>query len=158
MTAELSVGAALLRAAARRAPESDARRLLAAAAIVDSEDAAVEGRVEAALAAELLALLDGAPPEPLAVYDRGQRILVDRPRARFGAWYELFPRSTSPTPGAHGTFETTIAWLPYVAEMGFDVLYLPPIHPIGRTNRKGKNNAPVCALGDPGSPWAVGSE
>ena len=68
------------------------------------------------------------------------RVTVERERARFSAWYELFPRSTSPDPTRHGTFADVEARLPYVADMGFDVLYLPPVHPVGHTNRKGRNN------------------
>ncbi len=84
-------------------------------------------------------------------------VQVDRQRARFGAWYELFPRSTSPVPGRHGTFKDLEAHLPYVADMNFDVLYLPPIHPIGRSFRKGRNNSTTVGPDDPGSPWAIGS-
>src|SRR3984957_12759165 len=82
--------------------------------------------------------------------------VADRPRAQYGAWYEMVPRSQSRTPGQHGTFKDCIARLPDIAEMGFDVLYLPPIHPIGHTNRKGSNNAVTAAEGDPGSPYAIG--
>ncbi len=84
-------------------------------------------------------------------------VVVEPVKARFSAWYEMFPRSCSPSPGAHATFSDCEARLPYVAEMGFDVLYLPPIHPIGITHRKGRNNAPVCEPKDPGSPWAIGA-
>jgi starch synthase (maltosyl-transferring) len=84
-------------------------------------------------------------------------LIADRERARFSAWYELFPRSTATTPGKHGTFRDVEARLPYVAEMGFDVLYLPPIHPIGREKRKGKNNTLVPTPEDVGSPWAIGA-
>jgi starch synthase (maltosyl-transferring) len=90
-------------------------------------------------------------------YPREIPIVVDRERARFSAWYEMFPRSTG-TGGEHGTFATAAERLPYVAEMGFDVLYLPPIHPIGTTFRKGKNNALEAEDDDVGSPWAIGSE
>ncbi|HZK67355.1 MAG TPA: alpha-amylase family glycosyl hydrolase, partial [Chloroflexota bacterium] len=90
-------------------------------------------------------------------YDRELRIVVDRERARFSAWYELFPRSTSPDLGRPGSFRDLEARLPYVAEMGFDVLYLPPIHPIGRSFRKGKNNVVSAGPADPGSPWGIGS-
>jgi starch synthase (maltosyl-transferring) len=83
-------------------------------------------------------------------------LVVDRPVARAGAWYELFPRSQGPLSGAHGTFQDCIARVPEVAALGFDVLYLPPIHPIGITNRKGKNNALQAAADDPGSPYAIG--
>ena len=85
-------------------------------------------------------------------------LVVDPPLARFSTWYELFPRSTSEEPGRHGTFADVVARLPYVADMGFDVLYLPPVHPIGRSFRKGPNNAPVAGPDDPGSPWAIGAE
>jgi starch synthase (maltosyl-transferring) len=82
---------------------------------------------------------------------------VDRVKARFSAWYEMFPRSAAREPGRHGTFRDVEARLPYVAELGFDVLYFPPIHPIGTTNRKGRNNALKAAPGDPGSPYAIGA-
>jgi starch synthase (maltosyl-transferring) len=84
-------------------------------------------------------------------------LVADRPRARAGAWYEMMPRSQSPVAGRHGTFDDSIARLPEIAALGFDVLYLTPIHPIGRTNRKGRNNALTAAPGDPGSAYAIGS-
>ncbi len=84
-------------------------------------------------------------------------LMADRPRARTGAWYEMVPRSQGTVPGRHGTFSDCIARLPDIAAMGFDVVYLTPIHPIGRTNRKGRNNAVTAAEGDPGSPYAIGS-
>jgi starch synthase (maltosyl-transferring) len=84
-------------------------------------------------------------------------LVVDRDRARFGSWYEMVPRSQGKIPGAHGTFDDCIARLPDVAAMGFDVVYLTPIHPIGQKNRKGRNNAVTASGGDPGSPYAIGS-
>ena len=84
-------------------------------------------------------------------------LVVDRERARFSAWYEMFPRSASPEPGRHGTFRDCEARLSSVAKMGFDILYFPPIHPIGHVNRKGANNSLVAEPGDVGSPWAIGS-
>jgi len=84
-------------------------------------------------------------------------LVADRARARYSTWYELFPRSTAPEAGRHGTFKDVAQRLPYVAEMGFDVLYFPPIHPIGRDKRKGRNNALTTEPGDVGSPWAIGS-
>jgi starch synthase (maltosyl-transferring) len=84
-------------------------------------------------------------------------LMVDRPRARAGAWYEMVPRSQGQTPGQHGTFKDCIARLPDVAATGFDVVYFTPIHPIGQTNRKGRNNAATAAAGDPGSPYAIGA-
>jgi starch synthase (maltosyl-transferring) len=85
-------------------------------------------------------------------------LVADRPRARAGAWYEMMPRSQSPTADRHGTFDDCVARVPEIAALGFDVLYLTPIHPIGRTNRKGRNNALVAEPDDPGSPYAIGSE
>src|SRR6202034_3512255 len=82
---------------------------------------------------------------------------VDREKARFSTWYEVFPRSCAPEAGRHGTFRDCELWLPYIASMGFDVVYLPPIHPIGREFRKGKNNSPHPQPTDFGSPWAIGS-
>ncbi len=90
-------------------------------------------------------------------YQKELLVVVDRKKAVFSAWYERFPRSCAPKPGRHGTFKDCEAILPEIARMGFDVLYLPPIHPIGRTKRKGKNNNPVCVEGDVGSPWAIGA-
>jgi starch synthase (maltosyl-transferring) len=84
-------------------------------------------------------------------------LLADRPIARAGAWYEMMPRSQSSVRGKHGTFDDCINRLPDIAALGFDVLYLPPIHPIGRVNRKGRNNSLRCEPGDPGSPYAIGS-
>jgi starch synthase (maltosyl-transferring) len=93
----------------------------------------------------------------MTFYPKTLQVVVEPVKARFSAWYEMFPRSGGPVPGVHGTFADCEARLPYIAGMGFDVLYLPPIHPIGTTHRKGRNNAPVCGPGDPGSPWAIGA-
>ncbi len=90
-------------------------------------------------------------------YSKELRVVVDRERARFSSWYEMFPRSCTDNQQRHGTFRDCIARLDYVAGMGFDILYLPPIHPIGVTGRKGKNNSFPPAPGDTGSPWAIGS-
>ncbi len=92
-----------------------------------------------------------------AEYDRVLSITVDRERAGHSAWYELFPRSAASAPGKHGTLKDVEARLPYVASMGFDVLYLPPIHPVGTTFRKGKNNATEANGDDVGSPWGIGA-
>ena len=85
-------------------------------------------------------------------------VTVDRKRAQFSAWYEMFPRSAADQPGVHGTLKDVEKRLPYVASMGFDVLYLPPIHPVGTAFRKGKNNATQAVAGDVGSPWAIGAK
>ena len=89
--------------------------------------------------------------------ERPLELYVDRPEAVFSAWYELFPRSQGKDPDKHGTFADTTRRLPEIAAMGFDVIYLPPIHPIGVTHRKGRNNNPSCVPGDLGSPWAIGA-
>lgn len=86
------------------------------------------------------------------------QVYVDRKKALFSTWYEFFPRSASSTSGQHGTFKDCIQLLPRIANMGFDVLYFPPVHPIGEVNRKGKNNAENAEKGDVGSPWAIGSK
>lgn len=90
-------------------------------------------------------------------YDRELRVVAEHKKANFSSWYELFPRSAS-LQGTHGTFRDVIKLLPRIQQMGFDVLYLPPIHPIGKENRKGKNNNVRSAPGEPGSPWAIGSD
>ncbi|HEX6892000.1 MAG TPA: maltotransferase domain-containing protein, partial [Chryseolinea sp.] len=90
-------------------------------------------------------------------YDKVLEVVVEHEKASFSTWYELFPRSAS-LEGKHGTFKDVIKLLPRVASMGFDVLYLPPIHPIGKVNRKGKNNNVKAEPGEPGSPWAIGSD
>jgi starch synthase (maltosyl-transferring) len=92
------------------------------------------------------------------IYGKELVVRVDRPRARFSSWYEMFPRSCTTSPERPGTLRDCADYVEYVAEMGFDVLYLPPIHPIGVTERKGKNNSAAPAPGDPGSPWAIGSK
>jgi starch synthase (maltosyl-transferring) len=92
-----------------------------------------------------------------AQLERALPVLVERERGRFSSWYELFPRSTSTDPSRPGTLADAIDRLPYVASMGFDVVYLPPVHPIGRSHRKGRNNATVATADDVGSPWAIGA-
>jgi starch synthase (maltosyl-transferring) len=94
----------------------------------------------------------------LTATDRSFPIFIDREKAIFSAWYELFPRSQSGRADRHGTFDDVIRRLPYVRDLGFDVLYFPPIHPIGRKNRKGRNNSLTAQPGDPGSPYAIGSQ
>ena len=114
-----------------------------------------DARVTAALDPKLDALLAKYPDRTGAARSDAFELTVDRERARFGAWYELFPRSTG-TKTKHGTFKTAAKALPRIADMGFDVVYLPPIHPIGRSFRKGKNNALKAGPRDVGSPWAIG--
>ena len=152
---ELLEGAQLLHDVGQRAPEAEAKWLQSQAEQVRQGDASVRLRVAldpilASVAARY------ADRDAGSTYDRTLRVWVDRPRARFGAWYELFPRSAGEVPGQHGTFADVIKRLPLIAEMGFDVLYLPPIHPIGRSYRKGPNNTLEASEQDPGSPWAIG--
>ncbi|MDH4161600.1 MAG: alpha-1,4-glucan--maltose-1-phosphate maltosyltransferase [Nitrospirota bacterium] len=114
--------------------------------------------VALALGQELTVLMERYPDRNYAVmYGRELEVIVDPPKALFSTWYEFFPRSVRPERGTHGTFRDCEKFLPYVASMGFDVIYLPPIHPIGTTKRKGKNNATEASLDDIGSPWAIGS-
>ncbi len=93
-----------------------------------------------------------------ATYEKTLMVEVERKKALFSSWYELFPRSTSAVPGKHGTFKDVENVIPLVAKLGFDILYFPPIHPIGSSFRKGKDNSPAAEPGEPGSPWAIGSE
>ncbi len=158
VTVDLMVGARLVAAASRRAVGAHATQLQRWATALDG-DGGLDGKLRLALDEELAHLVTLYPDRRWATrYGRELMVLVDREKARFSAWYEMFPRSCSPEPGRHGTLKDCEARLPYVAHMGFDVLYLPPIHPIGHTHRKGKNNTPVAAPGDVGSPWAIGSE
>ena len=158
VSGELQVGTTLVRDAAARARGSNRKRLEAMAARIGGERPARE-RVRAALGGHLAALMSRNPDRSRSTrYDRELRLTVDPPKAVFSSWYELFPRSWAAEPGRHGTFRDVEAVLPYVAGMGFDVLYLPPVHPIGRTHRKGKNNSLRAKATDPGSPWAIGSE
>src|SRR4029077_13314599 len=107
---------------------------------------------------ELLDLMQRYPERSFASrYGKQLTVFVDREKARFSTWYEVFPRSCSPEAGRHGTFLDLETWLPYIASMGFDVLYLPPIHPVGRAFRRGKNNSAEAQSEDVGSPWAIGS-
>jgi len=153
---ELLEGGVHIRNAADRAVGADAERLREIADQVAGSQEAAE-RVAVALGDELALLMERYPDRSRsATYERMLAVTAERERARYGAWYEVFPRSCSPEPGRHGTFRDTEAWLPYISGMGFDVLYLPPIHPIGRTNRKGPNNSLVAGPDDPGSPWAIG--
>ena len=115
-------------------------------------------RVSAARDAALKALMDARPDRSHSTtWEPALPVHVDPVRARFSAWYEMFPRSVTPDPSRSGTFREAEARLPEIADMGFDVLYLPPVHPIGRTHRKGRNNSLVPEPGDPGSPWAIGA-
>ncbi len=152
---DLRVGAALLERAATGMPRADREPLLAAAeALVRPGDPLA--RAAPALSHRVTELLDRYPLRELVTRGRQHGVWVDRPLARCGAWYEMFPRSTGGRDAdgnpVHGTFATATAALPRIADMGFDVVYLPPIHPIGAVHRKGRNNAVTAEAGDVGSP------
>jgi starch synthase (maltosyl-transferring) len=154
VASELAEGAALVRAAAGRAGEADAQVLSAYAARMSEGEAQGEA-VAAAREARLGTLMQMHLDRRDATWaERAFEIMVDRERARFAAWYEFFPRSGQP--GRHATFKDAEAQLERAAAMGFDVVYLPPIHPVGRTHRKGRNNTLVAGPDDPGSVWAIG--
>ena len=152
VSVELLIGAGLIEAAATRAPETEARRLRAwAVEISRGEPASLSWRTERALDEKMAAMTSRFPDRRLAGHAaREWRVVVDPVLARAGAWYEMFPRSCPGRKGRHGTFQDVEAHLPRIAEMGFDVLYFPPVHPVGRAFRKGKNNNPDCAAGRTG--------
>ncbi len=148
----MKTGALLIEAKAKRATKDAAAQLRAFAAKVQA------GSTDTAFDNALLTAMNRLPETELQTrYERTLRVWVDRERARFSSWYELFPRSWG-KPGQHGTLRDVAAQLDYVEEMGFDVLYLPPIHPIGRSFRKGKNNTTEAKEGEVGSPWAIGAK
>jgi len=152
-------GANLAAAAATRAQTSDAQKLLELSAKMKKlARADREAALAVANSEGLAELMTRYPDRSRATtYEKELHLWVDRPKARFSSWYELFPRSCTTDAQKPGTFRDCASRLQYVAETGFDVLYLPPIHPIGRKGRKGKNNSLVVSPGDPGSPWAIGS-
>jgi starch synthase (maltosyl-transferring) len=155
---EMAEGAALLDALAERGRGPD-RKVVAGAAgsLRGAGDAAAA--LEAVGAPEVVEAAGRLQPRADAVVHRPElEVIADRPLARFGAWYEMFVRSQGTQPGRGGTFADAERRLPDIAAMGFDVVYLAPIHPIGRTGRKGPNNSLHAGPGDPGSPWAIGSD
>src|SRR6185437_3495910 len=157
VTVNLLIGRDLIQAAALRAAGVDAERLNAIATAMEHGEQR-EQTLKTVLEQELADLMARHADHPWpTTYDKELAVIVDRVRAGFGAWYEAFPRSCATEPGRHGTFQDCEAHLPYIAGMGFDVLYLPPIHPIGWTFRKGKNNDPVGNPDSVGSPWAIGA-
>ncbi|HSO07467.1 MAG TPA: maltotransferase domain-containing protein, partial [Pelomicrobium sp.] len=152
------VGAHLIEEASKRAEGKDAEHLLRWAERLAGKRSADELK-RIGLDEELGALAMRYPDRSLALrYPKELTVTVERAKARFSTWYELFPRSAAPEPGRHGTLRDVAARLPYVAAMGFDVLYLPPIHPVGRVKRKGRNNTLDPGPDDVGSPWAIGSD
>ncbi|NLU83946.1 maltotransferase domain-containing protein [Rhodococcus sp. HNM0569] len=157
---DLELGARLFERAAEGVPRGDRPTLLAVAASLRS-GREVPDAIAPAFASDVTEQLRAYPLRELVTRGAVHRVVVDRPRALFGSWYEFFPRSTGGRDDVgrpvHGTFATAAADLPRIAAMGFDVVYLPPIHPIGEVNRKGPNNSLTPGPGDVGSPWAIGS-
>ncbi|MFF2524838.1 alpha-1,4-glucan--maltose-1-phosphate maltosyltransferase [Streptomyces liangshanensis] len=159
----LAEGAALYERAAVGVPKKDGREaVLAAVDALRDRDRPAGARLAAALSQDATAALGRHPLRELVSSSRPLRLLVERRRALFGSWYELFPRSEGAVvkegePPVSGTFRTAAERLPAVAAMGFDVVYLPPVHPIGTTHRKGPNNTLTPGPEDVGVPWAIGS-
>ncbi|MFI1753993.1 alpha-1,4-glucan--maltose-1-phosphate maltosyltransferase [Streptomyces sp. NPDC020571] len=154
----LEEGAELYRRAAAGVPKEAGRSvLLAAAATLLDDTLPVATRLAAALTPRVDAVLARHPLRELVTSSDPLPLLVERERALYGAWYEFFPRSEGTPAQPHGTFRTAARRLPAIAAMGFDVVYLPPVHPIGTTHRKGRNNTLTATPDDVGVPWAIGS-
>ncbi len=154
---ELREGRRLIEATVAAAPAALRPRMKALCEQLAAADEPEQRRL--LLSAEVAALMEQAEPRQFAVRSaKTYKLVADRAAARFASWYELFPRSMSDNPDRHGTFADVIRHLPRIRDMGFDVLYFPPVHPIGRANRKGRNNALHAGPGDPGSPYAIGSD
>jgi starch synthase (maltosyl-transferring) len=153
---DLIEGRAIVMRAAERAAAS-VRRVLGEAIDTFNRTADPGERAAILLTDEMKRLMgEWGPREDISLYERELLVTVDRPAARFAAWYEMFPRSQGTVPNRSATFDDCIARLPEVRDMGFDVVYFVPIHPIGRTNRKGPNNSLHAGPDDPGSPYAIG--
>ena len=155
MGVELQIGANFLSEKADALKDHDHHRVTEAIQRLGGHE---QEAVEYVLSSEFAGLLHDYPlRRHVTVYDPGLQVKVGRERQRFSSWYELFPRSTSPDTNRSGTFRDTANLLPRIKEFGFDVLYMPPIHPVGYRNRKGRNNAVKAMEGEPGSPWAIGA-
>ena len=154
---ELLEGAAILSRHLNNLKGEALRRIKDAIAKLRDANLSLDERLRVAFAVEVQDLVRPAPePREVTRTTPPLEVLVDPEEASFSAWYELFPRSQGATPGRHGTFKDAARRLPELAALGFDVVYLPPIHPIGRTHRKGRNNSRAAEPGDVGSPWAIG--
>jgi starch synthase (maltosyl-transferring) len=155
---ELTEGRSIVAAARGRAVDDDARVIARALAEFDARGADVSTRAAALLSVDLRTSLARCPDRTEStVHEPALGIVVDRIQARFAAWYEMFPRSQGREPGRSGTFQDCVRRFADVRAMGFDVVYFVPIHPIGRVNRKGRNNTLEPGPGDPGSPYAIGA-
>jgi len=154
---DLQIGLDYIVKAVNKADKEDKSKLKDIAEDLNGND--MERAVLTAVGKDLTELMDRyLDLSSASRYEKELLVVVDQKKAVFSAWYERFPRSCASEPGRHGTFKDCEAVLPEIARMGFDVLYLPPVHPIGKTKRKGKNNNPLCEDDDVGSPWAIGAE
>jgi starch synthase (maltosyl-transferring) len=156
VTSEVLEGAAMIRAAAVRATSEHDQRLLVSVAAAMSTDQEAAHRADHALSSEVAETMRRLADRRHSTQSPTGRVVVERKRARFSTWYEMFPRSAGPDPHRSATFREAASRLAEIADMGFDVLYLAPIHPIGTTNRKGRGNTLGARPDDVGSPWAIG--
>ncbi|MFW6212782.1 MAG: alpha-1,4-glucan--maltose-1-phosphate maltosyltransferase [Spirochaetota bacterium] len=154
---DLLIGSSLLAGCAKRASGEEKKRLAALAAELKAEKSDVRTRASVALDPLNVELAMRYPDRSFQTISAPYRVTVDPPIASFSSWYEFFPRSTGASAKEHGTLKSAIGRIDYVKQLGFDVIYLPPIHPVGTAFRKGPNNALVAQEGDPGSPWAIGA-
>lgn len=156
---DIEIGAQIIDISSQKAPISEQRTMESWVKALKSKDLPIKDKINLATGEEVYALTEKYAAKNLTTtYPKELEVVVDKVKALFGSWYEMFPRSCSKETGRHGTFKDCELQLPYIANMGFDVLYFPPIHPIGHTSRKGKNNSLTTEPGDPGTPWAIGSE
>jgi starch synthase (maltosyl-transferring) len=159
VSVDLLTGAQLIAEASQRASGRDVKSLQEWADNLSATEMPERAKIKLAQSKKVAALMGKYPNKGFATtYPKELVVVVDRGKARFSTWYEMFPRSCASEPGRHSTFKDCEARLSYIAAMGFDVLYMPPIHPIGRTHRKGRNNAPAARPDDPGTPWAIGAK
>jgi len=159
ISVDFLIGAQMIEEVGQRARKYDTGNMQKWAETLRSSQVSPSAKAKLALSNKVTAVMNKYPDRRFAtIYPKELTVEVDREKARFSTWYEMFPRSCASELGQHGTFKDCETRLPYVSEMGFDVLYFPPIHPIGYTSRKGKNNVPRAKSGDPGTPWAIGSD
>ncbi len=154
---EIAVGLEMLRRVLKIARDQDKQRISDLLQQVESCNTSEQALALMGASETARFMEDYQEDRHAAYYPSFLKVEVDRPKAGCSAWYEFFPRSWGRSPGRHGTLQDCLRLLPEISRMGFDVIYLPPIHPIGPTKRKGKNNNPVAEPEDPGSPWAIGS-
>ncbi|MCX8094166.1 MAG: DUF3416 domain-containing protein, partial [Candidatus Goldbacteria bacterium] len=156
VSVDLLIGVGLIESTVKLADKNDAFRLNEYINKIKKND---RSSIEIALSKELLFIMQKYPAEEkISGYDKILKVYVDRQKAEFSTWFEMFPRSCYGYTKKHGTFKDCEKIIPEIAKMGFDVIYFPPIHPIGLTKRKGKNNALIAGPDDPGSPWGIGSK